>query len=200
MAKATTSVTSVRNPMIDAAVQRQAQLTAELNALSAFIATVGGEVETETATPRRRRKAGRPQSSGKRGRPKGSKNKPTADKPASDKPKAEAKGRRGRPAGSRSRNGMSLIRAVATVLAEASEAMKVADIATAVNKLGYKSDASSFKTMISQTLGKLSEAKVAKTTSRGVWESANGISKFLEELNADEAEATAAATNDNIPI
>lgn len=198
MAKATTSVTSVRNPMIDAAVQRQAQLTAELSALNTFIATLGGETETET--PRRRRKAARPQSSGKRGRPKGSKNKPTADKPASDKPKAEAKGRRGRPAGSRSRNGMSLIRAVATVLAEASEAMKVADIATAVNKLGYKSDASSFKTMISQTLGKLSEAKVAKTTSRGVWESANGISKFLEELNADEAEATAAATNDNIPI
>ena len=86
-------------------------------------------------------------------------------------------------------------------LAEASEPMKVAQIADAVNKLGYKSSAASFKTMVSQTLGKLSEAKVAKSSERGIWESSNGISKFLENLTeAAAAEETTAGSNDNIPI
>ena len=196
MAKTDVSVISTDINLIGAIRARHAALTNELTTLNSMLAALGGESSEESATPRRKRR-GRPAkaSSGKRGRPKGSKNKPTAKAT-----RKTAAGKRGRPKGS-SNNGMSLIRAVATVLAEASEPMKVAQIADAVNKLGYKSSAASFKTMVSQTLGKLSEAKVAKSSERGIWESSNGISKYLENLTeAAAAEEATTVSNDNIPI
>jgi hypothetical protein len=196
MAKNSAIVTVSSNPLLVAAQARHEQLAAEMNALNSFIESLGGDNNEQPK--RRKRRATASASGGKRGRPKGSKNKPKPETKASNKTERKASsGKRGRPKGS-SNNGMSLIRAVATVLAEASEPLKVADIATAVNKLGYKSSAATFKTMISQTLGKLSEAKVAETTARGVWQSSNGISKFLDTLNSEAASEN--ATNDNIPI
>lgn len=192
MAKTDTSVVGSDINLLGAIRARHAALTNELATLNSMLEVLGGDASEQTAAPRKRR--GRTATGSKRGRPKGSKN-----KTAAKTERKAATGKRGRPKGS-ANNGMSLIRAVAQVLAEASEPMKVADIATAVNKLGYKSSASSFKTMISQTLGKLSEAKVAKSTERGIWESSNGISKYLENLTEEASDNTQAEAKDNIPI
>ena len=197
MAKTSANVSVSSNSLVTAALERRAQITNELNVLNGFIAAFGSEASTSSNTAVRR---GRPtkKASGKRGRPKGSKNKPTtASQPkAQRRGKAAATNRRGRPKGSS--NGMSLLHAVAQVLASANEPLKVAQIVEGVAKLGYNSKASSFNTMVSQTLGKLSEAKVAKTTARGVWESANGISKFLESLTPAAAPQQVAA--EEIPV
>jgi len=183
MAKITEIVSS--NPILAAAQARQAQLQAELTTVNGIIASMSGESAPQ-----------KPSSKGKRGRPKGSKNKSakaarktTTKATAKRKTKSES-GKRGRPKGSRNRstNGMSLIRAVATVLAEATEPLKVSQIVEGVAKLGYTSEAASFNVMVSQTLGKLSEAKVAENVKRGVWQSSNGISNFLESLTAEAAE------------
>jgi hypothetical protein len=179
MAKTDTSVIPTDINVVATIRQRHAALTSEIAKLEEVLATLG-DGESEPA-PKPRKQRGRPsKAGGKRGRPKGSKN-----KASKAEPKASS-GKRGRPKGSTNK-GVSLIHAVAQVLAEASEPMTVADIASAVNKLGYKSGAASFKTMISQSLGRLSAAKVARSTERGIWESAAGITKYLENLAADEA-------------
>lgn len=187
MAKTVLSVSSSPTNLLAAARERHSQLTAELDSINSLLSALSGETAEPTA---RTHKRGRPSktSTRRRGRPAGAK---SARKASS----GSGSGKRGRPKGS-TNGGMSLLRAVATVLAEANEPLKVSDIADAVGKLGIKSSAASFKTMISQTLGKLSEAKVAESTERGVWQSANGITKFLESFaKIDEPSKT-----DNIPI
>lgn len=187
MAKTDTNVGTSADSVLTSLRARQAALTSELNAISGALASIEG-IECCESAPTRSHKRGRPTKAAaarRRGRP--------AAKAA--KATKASGGKRGRPKGS-TNGGMSLVRAVATVLAEANEPLKVSDIADAVGKLGIKSSAASFKTMISQTLGKLSEAKVAESTERGVWQSANGITKFLESFaKIDEPSKT-----DNIPI
>lgn len=184
MAKTDTNVGTSADSVLSSLRARQAALTSELNAINGALASIEG-IESSDSAPTRSHKRGRPTKAAaarRRGRP------------AAKAAKASG-GKRGRPKGS-TNSGMSLVRAVATVLAEANEPLKVSDIADAVGKLGIKSSAASFKVMISQTLGKLSEAKVAESTERGVWQSANGITKFLESFaNIDEPSKT-----DNIPI
>lgn len=148
-----------------------------------------------------------------RGRPKGSKNRVKAARVAT---KSVARGKRGRPSKETSKTtvvakksssvrasrkpatprakGMSLIRAVAQVLAESNSPLSVSQIAEGVSKLGVNTKASSFKTMVSQSLGKLSELKVVESKERGIWQSSNGISKYLGD------EATSEPAADNIPI
>lgn len=185
MAKTVLSVSSSPTNLLAAARERHSQLTAELDSINSLLSALSGETAEPTT---RTHKRGRPSktSTRRRGRPAGAK---------APRKAASGSGKRGRPKGS-TNGGMSLLRAVATVLAEANEPLKVSDIADAVGKLGIKSSAASFKTMISQTLGKLSEAKVAESTERGIWQSANGITKFLESFaKIDEPSKT-----DNIPI
>lgn len=197
MAKVTENVQV--DSILVAARARQAELQSELARVTQIIETMGGETAPAPKTT----------SKGKRGRPKGSKNKPAAPKASRKKAKAKAKGdsKRGRPKGSRNKtsNGISLIQAVAQVLAQSNEPLTIAQITEGVEKLGYSTNADSFSVMISQTLGKLSKAKVAETVKRGVWQSSNGITSFLETFTTDEAEETAdgevaTGTKDNIPI
>jgi hypothetical protein len=183
---------TVLNPILVAANERRAQLEAELANVVRVIESISGTTQTVKSA------------SSKRGRPKRAKNKAAAPKATRKaKPKTERKasgGKRGRPKGSRNRstNGISLMHAVAQVLAEANEPMSVSDIIAGVEKLGYTSNAASFNVMVSQTLGKLSEAKVAENVKHGVWQSSNGITKFLESFNATEEQV--AATDPSLPV
>ena len=188
--------------ILAAARARQTELQGELRRIETLIG-VFGEGEASNEAPRR---------SG-RGRPKGSKNRAKKARAAA---KPAVRGKRGRPSkaaptakkvvrtarASRKpatprAKGMSLIRAVAQVLAESEAPLSVTQIADGVSKLGVNTKASSFKTMVSQSLGKLSELKVVESTERGVWQSSNGISKYLGD---EGVAAPVAAAADEIPI
>lgn len=193
MAKNTESVV---DPIVVAARTRVAELQNEMNRLTQIISTMTGEAAPAPKTT----------SKSKRGRPKGSKNKPAAPKASRKKAtKSKTDGKRGRPKGSRNKtsNGISLIQAVAQVLAQSNEPLTIAQITEGVEKLGYSTNADSFSVMISQTLGKLSKANVAETIKRGVWQSSNGITQFLETFN-DEADTETAEpvveAKDSIPF
>ena len=58
---------------------------------------------------------------------------------------------RGRPGG-RVRNAKSLIETLAAVLKDAGEAMRVADLAEAVLRTGYKTNSANFRGIVNQTL------------------------------------------------
>ena len=192
MAKNTESVV---DPIVVAARTRVTELQNEMNRLTQIITTMTGEAAPSPKTT----------SKSKRGRPKGSKNKPAPKASRKKATKAKTDGKRGRPKGSRNKtsNGISLLQAVAQVLAQSNEPLTIAQITEGVEKLGYTTNADSFSVMISQTLGKLSKANVAETIKRGVWQSSNGITQFLEtffeEADTDTAE-TVVEAKDNIPI
>lgn len=194
--------------ILAAANARRTELTAELGRIDAVIAAFDASSSVSSTASGK----------GRRGRPKGSKNRAKARNVAKTTRVAKAKrSRSSKPrvargetvahAGNKARaprasraprvKGMSLIRAVAQVLAESEEPLSVSQIAEGVTKLGMNTKASSFKTMVSQSLGKLSELKVASSKERGVWQSSNGISKYLEQ---GDTKTETAVVADEIPI
>lgn len=188
MARSHTSVTDT-NKILAAAHERRNELQSEMQRIDAVIAAFGTNSESAPA-----------QRATRRGRPKGSKN--VRKTKVASKASTKSTGKRRKTATKAVRaqrtprtKGMSLIRAVAQVLAESNSALSVAQIAEGVSKLGYSTKAATFKTMISQSLGKLNELKVAESKERGVWQSSNGISKYLE-TSAPAVEAA----SDAIPI
>ncbi len=76
-------------------------------------------------------------------------------------------GRRGRAGGGRSRNENSLLETLENVLRSAGKPMKIAEIAEAAVKAGYRSSSANFRGIVNQTLIK---DKRFSSASRGVYQ------------------------------
>jgi hypothetical protein len=111
----------------------------------------------------------------------------------------KARGTRGRRSTSgtnaRASNEMSLKEAVATVLRDAKGPLSPTEVAAAVNKLGYKTDAENYSTMVSQTLSNLAKLRIGKSAvasnpKRGEWVA--GSATAIKAYIADPSKAVEA--------
>jgi hypothetical protein len=187
LAQSTESAGAVAQPVVAEAVAPAQTDAGQLDALRALFASLD---EQRDSLMEQIRAAGG--TTGRRGRPKGSKNRKPSK--AKAKPKAKA-GKRGRPAGSKNKapraskrasNETSLIVSVAQALSNAKEPMNNTQICEAVEAAGYQTKAGSFKTMVAQSLVKLNGLRVGNShvvnrPSHGHYVAGSGMAAYLAD-------------------